>query len=95
VPVFGDDDLTAAKQEHPLEGSPEIRRALKRTRAGPIIHVGFGAQLCLTNAILSSVFGLEFPIGEAQWPRILETHDALKDMLREQQAGSDLPDLPA
>jgi hypothetical protein len=62
-----------------------FRRAMQRTD-GPC-----GARLCLTNAILSSVFGLEFPIGEAQWPRIREARDALKDMLREQQAGSDLP----
>jgi hypothetical protein len=45
---------------------------------------------CRTNTILSSVLGLEFPLGAGQWIRIREARDALKDMLRERQAGTDL-----
>jgi hypothetical protein len=45
---------------------------------------------CRTNMILSSIFGLEFPLGAAQWIRIREARDGLKDMLRERQARTDL-----
>ena len=48
-----------------------------------------GEELYRTNAILSSVFGLEFPISEAQWTRICEARDALKDMLCRRQARAD------
>jgi hypothetical protein len=42
-------------------------------------------ELRCTNAILSSLFGVEFPIGDAQWQRICEARDALKDLLRKAQ----------
>ena len=44
-----------------------------------------GEELRRTNAILSSVFGIEYPIGGHQWTRVCEARDALKDMLRGQQ----------
>ena len=44
-----------------------------------------GDELRRTNAILSSVFGIEYPIGGHQWTRVCEARDALKDMLRGQQ----------
>ncbi|MEJ2376831.1 MAG: hypothetical protein P8Y71_15925 [Pseudolabrys sp.] len=34
-----------------------------------------------TNAILSSIFGIEFPSGGLQWKRVTETHDALLRLL--------------
>jgi hypothetical protein len=40
------------------------------------------AQLCRTNAILSTLVELEFPTGDAQWTRVCEARDALKSMLR-------------
>jgi hypothetical protein len=40
-------------------------------------------ELLRTNAILSSVFGIEFPIGGRQRTRVCEARDALKDMLRQ------------
>jgi hypothetical protein len=39
-----------------------------------------------TNAILSSVFGIEFPISGRQWTRVCEARNALKDMLHGQRA---------
>jgi hypothetical protein len=61
-------------------------RLIVARRAG----ISCSEELCCTNTILSSVFGLEFPLGAAQWIRIREARDALKDMLRERQAGIDL-----
>jgi hypothetical protein len=43
-----------------------------------------GEELRRTNAILSSVFGIEFPIAGRQLTRVFEARDALKDMLRRQ-----------
>jgi hypothetical protein len=43
-----------------------------------------GDELRRTNAILSSVFGIEFPIAGRQLTRVFEARDALKDMLRRQ-----------
>jgi hypothetical protein len=42
-------------------------------------------ELRRTDAILSSVFGIEFPVGGPQWTRVCEARDALKYMLRGQQ----------
>ncbi|MBO0798281.1 MAG: hypothetical protein J2P31_05615 [Blastocatellia bacterium] len=53
--------------------------------------VSCSAQLCRANAILSTLVGIEFPAGVAQWTRVCEACDALKDMLRQKQTGSDLP----
>ena len=50
-----------------------------------------GAQLSHTNAILSTLVGIEFPASGVQLTRVCGARDALKDMLREKQAGSDLP----
>jgi hypothetical protein len=43
-------------------------------------------ELRRTNAILSSVFGIEFPISGRQWTRVCEARNALKDMLHGQRA---------
>jgi len=45
-----------------------------------------GEELRRTNAILSSVFGIEYPIGGHQWTRVCEARNALKDMLHGQRA---------
>ncbi len=37
--------------------------------------------LARTNAILSSIFGTEFPKGGLQWKRICESRDALRNLL--------------
>jgi hypothetical protein len=42
-------------------------------------------ELYRTNAILSSVFGVEFPISGLQRRRIREARDALKEMLRKER----------
>ena len=42
-------------------------------------------ELRRTNAIISSLFGIEFRIDGWQWARVVEARDALKDMLRGQQ----------
>jgi hypothetical protein len=44
-----------------------------------------GEELRRINAILSLVFGIEYPMGGRQWTRLCEARDALKDMLRRQQ----------
>jgi hypothetical protein len=42
-------------------------------------------ELRRTNAIISSLFGVEFRIDGWQWARVVEARDALKAMLREQR----------
>jgi hypothetical protein len=42
-------------------------------------------ELRRTNAIISSLFGIEFRIDGWQWARAVEARDAFKDMLRGQQ----------
>jgi hypothetical protein len=41
-----------------------------------------GDTLRRTNAILSSLFGTEFPLNELQLKRVCETRDALREMLK-------------
>lgn len=38
-----------------------------------------------SNAILSSIFGTEFPLGGLQWKRATETRDALSKLLQRPQ----------
>lgn len=38
-----------------------------------------------SNAILSSIFGTEFPLGGLQWKRVTETRDALSKLLQRPQ----------
>jgi hypothetical protein len=38
-----------------------------------------------TNAILSSIFGTEFPLGGLQWKRATETRQALAKLLQQPQ----------
>ncbi|MGH6681494.1 MAG: hypothetical protein ACREDL_21765 [Bradyrhizobium sp.] len=35
-----------------------------------------------TNAVLSSIFGTEFPLGGLQWKRVTETREALSELLQ-------------
>lgn len=48
-----------------------------------------GHDLSRTNAILSSVFGLEFPVSDTQRTRIREARDGIKDMLRPRRRSDD------
>jgi|GraSoiStandDraft_24_1057298.scaffolds.fasta_scaffold1030059_2 hypothetical protein len=51
---------------------------IERRRAGEAC----GDALRRTNAILSSLFGTEFPLNELQLKRVCETRDALREMLK-------------
>jgi hypothetical protein len=83
-----------------LETSPrddarvcEAVRQLLHLRDQLIVAGRAGARcsddLGRTNAILSSVFGLEFPISDAQRLRIREARDGINDMLRLLRGGDD------
>ena len=56
-----------------------------------LIEAGRAGQSCgdglpRTNAILSSLFGTEFPKAGLQWKRVCESREALRNLL---QSGSD------
>jgi hypothetical protein len=80
----------------PMDGSlreavAQLVRLRDQLIAARRAGVPCGAPLSRTNAILSTLVGIEVPTGGAQWTRVCEALDALKDMLRRPQAESDLP----
>lgn len=61
-----------------VEQLVRLRDALiERHRAGE----DCGEWLGRTNAVLSGIFGVEYPVGGIQWQRIVETRDDLRHML--------------
>ena len=44
--------------------------------------LGFDGRLTAINAILSCLFGIEFPHGGLQWRRIYESREALRNLLK-------------
>ncbi len=76
----------------PHEDSPETRRRLAeaiddlvRLRDELIAAQRAGAPcrdpLRAANAVLSSIFGTEFPVHGLQWKRVCETRDAIRRWL--------------
>ncbi len=76
----------------PHEGSPETRKRLAeaiehlvRLRDELIAaeHAGNRCEepLRAANAMLSSIFGTEFPVHGLQWKRVCETRDAIRRWL--------------
>jgi hypothetical protein len=45
--------------------------------------LGFDGRLTAINAILSCLFGIEFPHRGLQWRRICESREALRNLLKE------------
>jgi hypothetical protein len=48
-----------------------------------------GEELQRINAILSSIFGVEFPSEGLQWQRVCDTREALRRMASEAEQGRD------
>jgi hypothetical protein len=85
-------DRNSAQMDGSLrEAVAQLVRLRDQLIAARRAGVPCGAPLSRTNAILSTLVGIEFPTGGAQWTRVCGARDALKDMLREKQGGSDLP----
>ena len=69
-------DVDEAKKrlERVLETIVALRDTLiAATRAGEPVH----DKLRRTNAVLSTIFGTEYPLGGLQWKRVTEAREAL------------------
>lgn len=82
------------QDKEPPEGDPELRQAvhclvrlrdqlIARQRAG---DADCGRWLDRTNAILSGVFGAEYPVGGMPWQRINATRAALRELIEDARA---------
>jgi hypothetical protein len=65
----------------------EVMRQLVSTRDDLIAARRLGAacrpQLQRTNALISSIFGVEFPVAGVQWQRVCDTREALRQLVNE------------
>jgi hypothetical protein len=64
--------------QHLVDMRNELIEASAR-RGGP----AFDDRLTAINAILSCLFGIEFPHSGLQWRRICESREALRNLLKE------------
>lgn len=84
----------ALQDKDPPQGDPELRRAVHH-----LVHLrdeliarqraegaDCGWWLDRTNALLSGVFGAEYPVGGVPWQRIDATRDALRELIDDARA---------